>query len=64
MAKFLMMNPEWVREPKRAAITEDRVEIMTEPGTDLWQRTYYALRQGGEGIIGESCYSFLCMEFA
>ena len=34
----------WIREPKQYEVTEDRVEIITEPHTDLWQRTYYHFR--------------------
>ncbi|MDE6273917.1 MAG: DUF1349 domain-containing protein [Clostridiales bacterium] len=34
----------WVRPPKEFTVTEDRVEIVTEPFTDLWQRTYYHFR--------------------
>ena len=34
----------WIREPKEYAIGEGRVEITTEPHTDLWQRTYYHFR--------------------
>ncbi|MBQ8003158.1 MAG: DUF1349 domain-containing protein [Clostridia bacterium] len=34
----------WTRAPKEYAITEDRVEMLTEPHTDLWQRTYYHFR--------------------
>ena len=32
---------EWVREPKHWSMTKDSLEIITEPNTDLWQRTYY-----------------------
>ena len=35
---------EWTRAPKQYVVTEDRVEITTEPHTDLWQRTYYHFR--------------------
>lgn len=63
MARFLTMNPEWIREPKRAAITEDRVEIMTEPGTDLWQRTYYGFRNDNASVLqartSEQYFSFV-----
>nr|WP_300663002.1 DUF1349 domain-containing protein [uncultured Acetatifactor sp.] len=63
MARFLAMDPEWVREPKRAAITEDRVEIMTEPGTDLWQRTYYGFRNDNAPVLqartSEQYFSFV-----
>ncbi len=34
----------WTREPKDYTITSDKVEIITEPHTDLWQRTYYNFR--------------------
>ena len=34
---------EWTRVPKEYGVKEDRVEITTEPHTDLWQRTYYHL---------------------
>ena len=35
---------EWIRKPKSCRVTKDKVEIMTEPHTDLWQRTYYHFR--------------------
>ena len=31
----------WTREPERFAIEGDRIEVVTKPYTDLWQRTYY-----------------------
>lgn len=31
----------WIRAPKNYTITKDKIEIITEPVTDLWQRTYY-----------------------
>ena len=34
----------WTREPKHYRIASDKVEIITEPHTDLWQRTYYHFR--------------------
>lgn len=43
----MKINPEmmeWTRTPKNYSVTEDRVEITTEPHTDLWQRTYYHFR--------------------
>ena len=43
----MKINPEmmeWTREPKQFAVTENRVKIITEPHTDLWQRTYYHFR--------------------
>lgn len=34
-------NFEWTREPKDYTISDSKVEIVTKPYTDLWQRTYY-----------------------
>ena len=34
----------WTREPREYSIGEDKIEITTEPHTDLWQRTYYHFR--------------------
>jgi len=35
---------EWTREPKSFQIDDDSIHITTNPGTDLWQRTYYHFR--------------------
>ena len=40
----MLKNMQWTREPKNYTIGEDRIEIITEPHTDLWQRTYYHFR--------------------
>lgn len=37
-------NADWLNKPKRYVIAQDNVEITTEPGTDLWQRSYYGFR--------------------
>ena len=31
----------WTREPKSCKIEDGRIEVVTNPHTDLWQRTYY-----------------------
>lgn len=31
----------WTREPQECSIEADRIEVVTKPNTDLWQRTYY-----------------------
>ena len=31
----------WINTPKEYEIKDNKVEITTEPNTDLWQRTYY-----------------------
>lgn len=35
---------QWVRAPEHYRIGQDEVEMITEPHTDLWQRTYYHFR--------------------
>lgn len=42
---------EWLREPARYRISEDQVEIITEPFTDLWQRTYYHFRNDNAPVL-------------
>lgn len=53
----------WIREPKNYAITENKVEIITEPYTDLWQRTYYHFRNDNAPILqietDEKYFSFV-----
>lgn len=34
----------WTREPESWQVIGDRIEIVTKPFTDLWQRTYYHFR--------------------
>lgn len=34
----------WIREPKSFKIDNEKIEIITKPQTDLWQRTYYHFR--------------------
>ena len=41
----------WIREPKRYSILPDRIEITTEPHTDLWQRTYYHFRNDNAPVL-------------
>lgn len=38
---FLREELFWVRQPKEFSIGKACAEIVTAPGTDLWQRTYY-----------------------
>ena len=53
----------WIREPKQYEVTEDKVEIITEPHTDLWQRTYYHFRNDNAPVLqletGEQFFSFV-----
>lgn len=52
----------WTREPKNYSISPDRVEIVTAPHTDLWQRTYYHFRNDNAPVlqmtINEKYFSF------
>lgn len=51
MSEFLKENLLWVREPKQSVISQDYVEIITEPGTDLWQRTYYGFQNDNAPVL-------------
>lgn len=42
---------QWTRPPKEYSIQPDRIEITTEPGTDLWQRTYYHFRNDNAPVL-------------
>ena len=41
----------WTREPKEYRILPGRIEITTEPHTDLWQRTYYHFRNDNAPVL-------------
>lgn len=41
----------WTREPKHYTIEKDKIEIITEPQTDLWQRTYYGFRNDNAPVL-------------
>lgn len=53
----------WTREPAHYTITEDRIEIVTAPHTDLWQRTYYHFRNDNAPVLQmeteEKFFSFI-----
>ena len=60
------MNTEklvWTREPLCYQIQSDRIEITTEPHTDLWQRTYYHFRNDTAPVLQmerqEKYFSFI-----
>ena len=40
-----------IRKPKNFKISENRIEIITEPHTDLWQRTYYHFRNDNAPVL-------------
>lgn len=41
----------WTRQPKSFTVGNDRIEIVTEPHTDLWQRTYYHFRNDNAPVF-------------
>jgi regulation of enolase protein 1 (concanavalin A-like superfamily) len=58
MAQF-----KWTREPMRYHIDSEKTEIVTEPHTDLWQRTYYHFRNDNAPVLqmetDEQFFSFI-----
>lgn len=53
----------WTRSPEVFQVSEDSVEITTEPHTDLWQRTYYHFRNDSAPLLqmttDEKFFSFV-----
>lgn len=53
----------WTRPPEKFCVTENQVEIITEPFTDLWQRTYYHFRNDNAPVLqistDEKYFSFM-----
>ena len=53
----------WTRPPKQYTVAEDRIEMVTEPHTDLWQRTYYHFRNDNAPVLqmetAEQYFSFV-----
>lgn len=41
----------WTRMPAEYSIADDRIEIITQPYTDLWQRTYYHFRNDNAPVL-------------
>ena len=49
--KFDVNKLKWTREPESYSITEDQIEIVTKPHSDLWQRTYYHFRNDNAPVL-------------
>ncbi|MDE6745331.1 MAG: DUF1349 domain-containing protein [Oscillospiraceae bacterium] len=53
----------WTRKPENCVVTDDRIEIITQPNTDLWQRTYYHFRNDNAPVLqietDEKYFSFV-----
>ena len=54
---------QWTREPDDYTLTDDKIEIITQPGIDLWQRTYYHFRNDNAPVLQieteEKFFSFM-----
>lgn len=52
----------WTRAPKKYSVEDEKIEIITEPHTDLWQRTYYRFRNDNAPVLqletNEKYFSF------
>ena len=44
-------NFKWTRQPESCIIKGDTIEVVTKPGTDLWQRTYYHFRNDNAPVF-------------
>jgi regulation of enolase protein 1 (concanavalin A-like superfamily) len=61
--EFSIQNFKWTREPADFTLSDDGVEIITKPHTDLWQRTYYHFRNDNAPVFqmetDEKFFSFI-----
>lgn len=51
MVSFEPEKLAWVNEPAEYVIGGSEIRIRTEPGTDLWQRTYYHFRNDNAPVL-------------
>ncbi|MEE0965452.1 MAG: DUF1349 domain-containing protein [Bacilli bacterium] len=53
----------WIREPKEYSIEDNKITIITEKCTDLWQRTYYGFQNDNAPVLqmktNEKYFSFV-----
>ena len=61
--EFKKENLIWTRKPKNYEIKDGEIRITTEPGTDLWQRTYYGFQNDNAPVLqmktSEKYFSFV-----
>lgn len=61
--KFDIKQLNWTREPNKYIIHDKKIEIITNPYTDLWQRTYYHFRNDTAPVLqmstDEKYFSFV-----
>lgn len=60
---FDITKLEWTRKPKDYKISDNNIEIITNPNTYLWQRTYYHFRNDNAPVLqmktNERFFSFV-----
>ncbi len=60
---FNINDFKWTREPLSTATSSDKIEVITAPCTDLWQRTYYHFRNDNAPVFqmqtDGKCFSFV-----
>ena len=49
--KFNIQDFQWTREPASFTVSDEKIEIVTRPHTDLWQRTYYHFRNDNAPVF-------------
>ena len=63
MRDFVKENLFWIREPWHTVMDDHKIEMITEPVTDLWQRTYYGFRNDNAPVLqmktSEPYFSFV-----
>lgn len=59
MEKFTDASLFWIREPRQVVIEDDKIEIITEPFTDLWKRTYYGFQNDNAPVLQMIHFSHL-----
>lgn len=63
MREFMKDNLFWIREPKEYSIEDNKITIITEKCTDLWQRTYYGFQNDNAPVLqmktNEKYFSFV-----
>jgi len=49
--EFDIQKLQWTRKPTDYTISNNKIEIITAPYTDLWQRTYYHFRNDNAPVL-------------
>ena len=61
--KFNISKLFWIRQPENFLIADNKIEIITLPNTDLWQKTYYGFQNDNAPVLqtatAEKYFSFV-----